>query len=162
MTGKSPSTIFYEFLSQIVTSAADDSPIKGVQVLDSENQRIEKDKGIIVSNSEFSLGPTSVDDDEFYDALLVIGFFVQISADDYTERRQGRDECFALAFETNRKIFEDEELKDADGKKRVCDLQVLDAVDGSRNVSGKHYAIINLPIILNPRSRRDFNLGEAR
>lgn len=159
MAGKSPSTVLYEFLSETVAAAANGSVLKDAQVLDSKDQKIDAEigKGMVVSNSEFLIGPTSVDDDEFYDALLIIGFYWRVPSADWTERRESRDKCFQLAFETARKMFEDDTLGG-----RVCDSRVLPAVDGSDNSTADEYAIINLPVILNPRSRRDYNLGEAR
>ncbi|MBS1793354.1 MAG: hypothetical protein JSS81_05840 [Acidobacteria bacterium] len=152
----SPSTILYDFAVETEASAPLNSILKGVEILDSKWQEITKDKGIVISNSEWNFAPQTAQMG-LYDALMVIGFYCRVPGADTTERMDARDQCFALAEAFAQKLFDDQYLGG-----RVCDVLVLRAVDGMNNTNSDSFAIINLPIVLNPTGNRDFNLGDAK
>lgn len=157
MNFKSPSSILVEFANEFVAAAESGSIEEGAQVLDSKNQRLEEDKGIVVSNAEWTFSPSSENIEKFFDALLIVGFYYRIPSDDGTEWAIPRDKCFELAQAFSQALFDDQTLGE-----RVCDFNMLRLVDGQDNANSNDYAIINLPIILNPTGARDFNLGEAK
>lgn len=157
MAGKSPSTIVYEFANEIVLAAANGTILKDAEVLDSAFQEITKDKGIVVSNSEFDLAPNQTGIG-IYDALIIIGFYYRIPGTDTTDRAEARDKCFQMAEALSDAVFDSMSLNN-----RVCDSLLLRATDGMKNTTSDAFAIINLPIILNPTGERiDYSLGEAR
>lgn len=158
---KSPSSIVSDFLTQIVAEAADDSPLKNAAVLDSAHQEIpmnaEVVKGFVVSNSEWDFAP-EVDETGVCDSLIIIGSYYRISGLDTTNRAESRDKNFQMMKAAADKIFADQTLG---GK--VCDSLILRATDGDKSTNSDTFAIINLPIILNPTGARiDYTLGEAR
>lgn len=155
---KSPSTIVYEFAKEMVDAAAADTILKDADVLDSANQEISADKGIVVSNSEFDLAPKQENEIGIYDGLVIIGFYYRIPGADLSERKEARDKCFQMAVSLSEKIYADMSLGN-----RVCDCLPLSATDGMKSVSSDSFAIINLPIILNPTGeRRNYTIGEAK
>ena len=154
---KSPSTILYEFLQAIVNDAAANTILNGAEVLDSAWQEMKEDKGIIVSNSEFDLAPGQ-SKINFFDTLLIIAFYYRIPSADTSERKDARDKCFEMAEAVAAGIYNDMSLGN-----RVCGCLLLRGVDGDKSTNADSYAIINLPIILNPTGTRpDYTLGEAK
>jgi len=159
-TGKSPSTILFDCLNEMVVAAAPATILDSAAVLDSGWQELKGDKGIIVSNSEWDFAPTFGTQTEIYDALLIIAFYWRIPSDDTSERREPRDKCFQMAQAVVNKFFEGNQ--DLGG--RLCKgFLLLRATDGDKSTNSESYAIINQPIILNPSgSRIDYTLGEAK
>lgn len=160
MSGKSPSTIVYEFANGIVQAAANGTILdkNETEVLDSAYQEITKDRGIVVSNSEFEFAPKQENEIGIFDALIIIGFYWRISGIDTSDRAEARDKCFQMAEAISQEIFSDMSLGN-----RICDCLVLRATDGMKNTNADSFAIINLPIILNPTGERiDYSLGEAK
>lgn len=131
--------------------------LRNAQILDSKWQEITEDKGIVISNAEWDFSPGAGGDLQLYDALMIVGFFYRIPGADTSERAMARDKCFEMAKAFAAAIFNDFTLGG-----RVCDAQVLRLVDGMDNTNSDSFAIINLPVILNPTGNRDFNLGEAQ
>ncbi len=160
MNTKSPSSLLFDFLKETIEQTKDENAaLFGIEVLDSVYQEMKLDKGIVVSNSEWDFAPLSTETDVF-DALIIMGFYVRINGKDTSERAEQRDVCFQMAKAVADKLFEDNQ--DLNG--RVCKgFLLLRAVDGNRNTTSDEYAIINLPIILNPSGARiDYSLGEAK
>ena len=157
MDQKSPSTVFVEWLEEIIPAEQVGSALKDAEILDSKNQPIETDFGIVVSNSEWDFAPEQGGETAIFDALLILGFYVRVHSDDTTERRDPRDQAFQMAQKISTKMYADVSLGG-----RICDLILLKAVDGMKSEDSEHYAIINLPIILNPTGSTDYSLGEAR
>lgn len=157
MAGQAPSTIVYEFIKEVISSASQNSILENAEVLDSAYQEITEDKGIVISNSEFDFAPKSVGVG-LYDVLLIIGFYCRVSGLDTTDRSEAINKCFQMAEALSDKIFNDMSLGN-----RVCDSLILRATDGMKNTASDSFAIINLPIILNPTGQRvDYILGEAK
>ncbi len=157
MGHKSAPTILVEWLEEILPNEPNDSVLKDAQILDSKFQAIEEDKGIVVSNSEWDFAPQQGGTAALFDALMILGFFVRIPSADTTERREQRDYVYQMAQLIATKMLDDESLGG-----RICDLLLLRAVDGMKSEDSESYAIINLPIILNPTGSQDYTLGEAR
>lgn len=158
MSAKSPSTIVFEFAEAVVAAAVADTILDNAELLDSAWQEITTDKGIVVSNSEFDLAPRQQNEISIYDALVIIGIYYRIPGTDTTDRAEARDKCFEMAEALAAAIYDDMSLGD-----RVCDCLLLRATDGMKSSTSDTYAIINLPIILNPTGERiDYNLGEAK
>jgi hypothetical protein len=156
---KSAPTILYEFVNDLVLAAQANTILfkDETEVLDSAYQEITKDRGIVVSNSEFDLAPKQ-NGLGLYDALVILGFYYRIPSADTTERMEARDKCFEMTNVVTTELFRDETLGN-----RICNLLVLRAVDGMKNTNSDSFAIINLPVILNPTGDRiDYTLGEAR
>lgn len=157
MAGKSPSTIVYEFAEAVVSAAGIGTILEDAEVLDSAYQEITKDFGIVVSNSEFDLSPGQGNVVSIFDSLIIIGFYYRISGLDTTNRAEARDKCFQMAEAFSQAVYNDMSLGN-----RVCDCLLLRATDGMKNTNADSFAIINLPIILNPTGERvDYSLGEA-
>lgn len=154
---KSPSSTLIDFALEIVADAEQLTILSGAEVLDSKWQNIETDKGIVISNAEWDFAPAANGVEKFFDALMIVGFYYRIPGTDTTTRAEARDKCFELAQAFTEAIYADQYLNE-----RVCDVQILRLVDGMDNVNSDSFAIINLPLILNPTGNRDFNLGEAR
>lgn len=156
----SPSTIVFDFAEELIAAADANSELyddDDIEALDSKFQAITTNRGIVISNSEFDLAPTSADVG-FYDSLIIVGFFVRIPGTDTTERKATRDRCFEMAREFADAIFTDQTLGG-----RVCDCLVRRAVNGDTSETSDSYSVINLPIILNPTGDAvDINLGDAR
>lgn len=153
-----PSKILTDFFTPIVAAAAaiTNNIFHDAEVLNTKWQNISKDKGIVISNAEWDFAPQT-EELGIYDALLIIGFYWRVKSDDTTEREDEQEKCFELATAAANAIFADPTLGG-----RVCDCLLLRAVDGMDSSTSDSYAIINLPIILNPTGSRDFNLGEAK
>lgn len=156
----SPSTIVFEFAEEIIAAAPASSALyndNDLEALDSKRQKITTDRGIVVSNSEFDLAPTS-SDVKFYDSLIIVGFFVRVPKLETEDRQATRDQCFDLARAFADAIYTDQTLGG-----RVCDCLVMRGVNGDNNATSDSYSVINLPIILNPTGAAvDVILGDTR
>ena len=150
----SPSSTVYEFVLGVIEAVTDeDALLYQAEVLDGEAQKMTKVRGLVVSNSEFALEP-----DRTFDAVVIIGFWVKIEGKEATERRLARDQCFEMARTIADAFYADSSLGG-----EVCDSLLLRAIDGSRNVTSTPYAVINLPIILNPSGVPvSYNFGEPK
>lgn len=158
----SPSSIVASFAEDVIAAAAPNSILDGAEVLDSKFQEITKDKGIVVSNSEWEFTNKQQMNTSIADALIIIGFYYRVPGADTSERAEARNKCFEMAEAFAQAVFEDFYLKGNSSTNRVCDSVLLRAVDGDDNRTSDSFAIINLPIILNPTGRLDTNLGEAK
>lgn len=156
----SPSTVVYDFAVELVDAALPAAALEddgNIEVLDSQFQAITKDRGIVVSNSEWDFAPAG-EIVKFYDSLVIVGFYLRIAGIDTTERKAARDAVFEMAREFSAAIYADQTLGG-----RVCDCQILRSVNGDNSTTSDSYSIINLPLILNPTGAAvDDRLGDAR
>lgn len=158
MSSLSPSSVIAAFAAEIVAAAAEDAVLENAAVLDSKSQLIETKKGIVVSNAEYELAPKQENVISLFDALVIVGFFYEIDGTEPDDRAAARDKCFELAEAFAQAVYDDMSLGN-----RVCDCLLLRAVDGWDNSTGDTFAIINLPIILNPTGGPiDYILGDAK
>lgn len=158
----SPSSIVAAFALDVIAAAAPGSILLGAEVLDSKFQEITQDKGIVVSNSEWDFVNKQMMNMSFSDALVIVGFYYRVPGADTSERATARDKCFEMAEAFAQAVFNDFYLKGASPTERVCDSVLMRAVDGNDNTNSDSFAIVNLPIILNPTGRLDTNLGDAK
>jgi hypothetical protein len=158
----SPSSIVAAFAQDAVDISGSGSILEGAQVCDSASQEWTEDKVIYVSNAEWDFVNKAMMNMSFSDALIIVSFAHRIPGEDTTERAAFRDKAFEMAEAFAQAVFEDFYLKGKNDTERVCDSVLLRAVDGNDNLNSQPYALVNLPIILNPTGRLDTNLGEAK
>lgn len=155
---KSPSSLLHEWVQEIIDEEPPTSILNGVENHDSAHQTIEDDKGIYVSNAEWQFAPKLGTEAGVFDVLLILSFYYRVEGADKTERAAARDRVGAMAQIVASRMFGDQTLGN-----RFCDFLLLRAVDGSKSIKSDFYAIINLPVILNPSGERiDYQLGEAK
>lgn len=154
----SPSSVVHAFVDAFVATISDDEdPLYQAQVADSAFEKMTEDRGIVVSNAEWSFAPQSASI-AMQDALVIIGFWVRIAGTDESSRADERNTCYLMARSVAAAIYDDISLGS-----RVCDCLLSRAVDGTKSIGSETYAVINLPITLNPTGTPlDINLGEAR
>lgn len=157
---KSPSSLVFDFLTDVVGGVTDSAALLyQAEILDSRSQKMTKDRGIVVSNSQFDLPVRGQTDRTFSDALVVIAFWVHINAKDLTARMPHRDQCFEMARYVADKINEGNYSLG----NRVCDSTIERVTDGIRNVTSTEYAVINMPLILNPTGDAvSYSIGEGQ
>lgn len=154
---RSPSSLVFDFLVDTIEGVTDEEdPLYEAEILDSKSQKMTKDRGLVVSNASYELAPRQEMEIDAFDAVVIIAFWSRVLGKEATQRQTARDEVYRMANYVAQKIFEDMSLGS-----RVCNSLLERATDGSRSVTSTEYAVINLPIILNPTGEAvSYNFGE--
>ena len=151
---KSVETNVFEWLKSLVESAPEESVLSGVDVQDSNAQEMTKNSGIYVSYAEWQSMPTE-EGRKIYDAFLIIAIYSRIRGTDKSERLTSRDKAFQISEAISTALDADMTLGE-----RFCDHQKFRSYSGNAPVKSDSYAVINLPIVLNPTGAlNDFTIN---
>lgn len=151
---KSVETRVFDWLKSLVESAPSDSVLSDVDVQDSNAQEMTKTNGIYVSHAEWQSAPTQEGRKEF-DAFLIIAIYSRVRGADKSERLESRDRAFQISEAISEALDADMTLGE-----RFCDNQRFRVYSGNTAVKSDSYAVINLPIVLNPTGAlNDFTIN---
>jgi hypothetical protein len=140
----------FDFFDDQITAAIDGDPLFGVQLHDTVYQTIKRngsrvtDRVIRISEAESEMVPCGLDWEE-KDAHLILVLAARIQGSDKTERQEALTDVVNL-FRVVADLFDnDRTLGD-----RVHDLQADKASRGYDVFDGDPYAVVNIPLLINP------------
>ena len=140
----------FDFFDDVITAAIDGDPLFGVQLHDTVYQTIVRtgdrvtDRVIRIGEAESEIVPCGLDWEE-KDVHLVLVIAVRIQGADKTERQDALTDLVNLFRVVSELIDQDRTLGD-----RVHDLQAEPAPRGYDVFDGDPYAVVNIPLVINP------------
>ena len=140
----------FDFFDELVTAAVSGDPLFGVQLHDTVYQTITKtgsrvtDRVIRISEVDSEMVPCGLDWEE-KDAHLILVLAARIQGADKTERQDALSDVVNLFQVVAELIDNDRTLGD-----RVHDLQAEKASRGYDVFDGDPYAVVNIPLLINP------------
>lgn len=153
----SPSSQVKEFVHSLIEAAAEGDTLYGLALTDNPFDKLDSTRGVIISNAEWDFSPTSEETLKVYDVLIGLAIYARVDGPDKISRDAARDDCFEIADTLARGFFADPTLGS-----QFCDSKVGRAVDGYRNISSASYAVINLPLMINPTGNTvDQTIGDV-
>ncbi len=140
----------FDFFDDAITAAVSGDTLFGVQLHDTVYQTIQRtgdrvtDRVIRISECDSEMVQCGLDWEE-KDANLILVIAVRIQGKDKTERRDALTDLVNLFRAVADLIDDDRTLGD-----RVHDLQAEKASRGYDLFDGDPYAVVNIPLLINP------------
>ncbi len=133
------------FLQTAIADAANDDPLHGAELHDTEQQVITRDRGFRIGEGRSQLAPRADGTLAEFDAQIEVTCFVRVAGTDKTERLAARDGAVELAAALAGLFFADQTLGG-----RVCDLQLGTIRREFASINGQPFALARVPLIINP------------
>lgn len=148
MADKPAELLLFEFLSEQIASVTDrEDLLYEMELHDTIYQTIKKSYGWRISDvvSDFSPGPGGGLKE--FDAELTLVCYAKVEGPDKKDRAAALQKAFELQVKALELFYADQYLGD-----RVCDIHVKRSPRGYDNYDGNPYAIVNMPLVINPTS----------
>lgn len=141
--------LIFDFLEESIAAAANDSPLKDAELLDSPYATITKDFGIQIDDGESDLAPSPGAEEIWeFDGNVTLIIYRRVPKADRAARAEARGQALALA-KAAAKLFLDDPMMG----NRVNDSRVLRCLRGWGNIKSSSYVILNVPLLVNDSGR---------
>lgn len=147
--------LVFDFLTEKLEAAPPDTVLFDLQLHDTVWQRISEipGRGVRISDAVGDLSPgpggTSPGDWKEYDVFLTIACFSRVKGQEQTQRQPALIDVFQIEQAIYILLWENPTLSG-----RICDLLLKKCSRGYDNLGGNPYAVVNIPLIINPSGAR--------
>lgn len=139
--------LLYDFLYEAFASSPETSLVYSAELHDTIYQTITKPRCVRISDTVSDLSPVAGMEMREFDAQLVIAGVVKVPG----KQKAQRQACIQEVFDLQREIC-DLLILDSTLGGRVCDSLIRTCSRGFDVLAGEPYAVVNIPMVINPRS----------
>jgi hypothetical protein len=147
MSDKAIEVKLFEFFTEQIAEADDNSPIKNIALLDTIHREIRDDQpdGLSIGDVTSTFAPFGQSVREF-DASTILVPFSKVRGSDKTNRQPAAQRVFEIQQEVIRLLFAFPTLNN-----RCCDVEVQRSARTSQGLDAEDYAVGNIPIIVDKK-----------
>ncbi len=149
MNEKPAEILLFDFLAEKIEAALPDDVLFEVELHDTIYQQITTDRVVRISEvvGGFSPGPENVWKE--WDVSITLVALARVQGQEKKERQPAITEVWELQRELYSLLTQDSTLGG-----RICDLVLRDGVRGYDELDSEPYAVVNIPVIINPSGAR--------
>ncbi len=143
--------LIFDFIEQAIAAAPEGQVLHGLELHDTLFKKIEKSEGVRIGDAESEFSPNEANELQEYDALVTLVCFAKIEGANKLDRSAARNKAFQISLAVAKLFFDDHTMGG-----RVCDTKLLPAVRGWDAPSSQPYAVVNMPVVVNPSGATNF------
>jgi hypothetical protein len=137
--------LLFDFLTEQIELAVPDDPLFQIELHDTVHQTITKDRGVRISEAVGELLPASDGEWKEFDATLIVTCYSRVLGKDKTQRQTALADVFTIQKAVSELIGTGSTLGN-----RVCDVLLRQYGRGYDVLDGEPYAVVNIPLVINP------------
>jgi hypothetical protein len=141
--------LLFDFLAEKFDASASGSVLYELELHDTVHQSITKKQGVRISEANGDLAPGPGGGVKECDVDLILICFAAVEGKDKKQRQEALAAAFDIQMAVAGLLFADPSLGG-----RVCDLLPRKFGRGFDVLDGKPYAVVNLPLLINPSGAR--------
>ena len=147
MSDKAVEVKLFEFFTEQIAAADNNSPIKNIALLDTIHREIRDDQpdGISIGDVTSTFAPVDQSVKEF-DASTILVCFSKVRGADKTNRQPAAQRVFEIQQEVIDLLYKFPTLNN-----RCCDVEVMRSVRTSQGLDAEDFAVANIPIIVDKK-----------
>jgi hypothetical protein len=139
----------YDFLAGELGAALPESPLFDLELHDTIYQSITRDRGLRISESVGDFSPGPENEEKEYDVLVILACWSRVDGQTTKDRQPALVDVYQIQKAVYGLIRNQSTLGG-----RVCDSLLRKGSRGYEDLSGKAYAVANIPVIINPSGAR--------